>query len=134
MQYADVVLTVLTACVLAGTIGLLIGLFRLSGTLSRLDRFSDRAEALAPQLEKMLVEAQGSLASAERLTDRLHDIAADAHAVSAVTREELVPVIHRLSQTGSAAAQGFHHVSALVAATRAGLHALGSNGNKGAPR
>lgn len=129
MQYSDAMLTLLTFCVLIGTLGLALVISRLSSTLSRLDRFADRAEALAPEVEKLVGDARDSLASAEQLADRLHDVAGDAKAVSTVARKELVPVIHRLSETGSAAVAGVHHITALVAATRAGLNALGANGH-----
>jgi len=128
MEYSDFLLTVLTLCALAFTLGATIRSVKMASTLSRLDRFTDRLDSLAPHVERLLVDAQGNLRSLERLTERMHDIADDAKVVSGVTRQDLVPVIRELTSTGNAAAEGLHHLNALVAATKAGFRALGSNG------
>ena len=114
MTYANVLLTVLTICAVCGTAGVILVLLRLSSTLQHVERLMERLELMSPQLDRLLVDAQQSLDAAEELTDRIRDIADDAKAVSSVTRQALVPVIHRLSGTGNVAAQGLSHVAALV--------------------
>lgn len=129
MTYTNVLLTVLTVCAVCGSAGVILVLLRLSSTLQHVERLIGRLELSAPQLDRLLVDAQQSLDAAEELTDRIRDIADDAKAVSSVTRHALVPAIHRLSDTGSVAAQGLSHVAAFVAATKAGISALSRNGH-----
>jgi len=128
IEYSDFLLTVMTLCALAFTVGATLRSVKLVATLSRLDRLADRLDALAPQVERLLVDAQDSLRSAEELTDRMREVADDAKVASRVAREDLVPLIRKLTATGSATADGLAHLGALVAATKAGFRVLGGNG------
>jgi hypothetical protein len=128
MEYSDILLTLLTVCAVAVTVVAI----KLVATLSRFGRLAERIEMAVPQAERLLVDAQGSARSLERLTDRAHDVAEDAQLLTAEARRDLVPLVHRLSRSGNSAADGLQHVAALVAATKAGFRAFRDNGHRSA--
>jgi hypothetical protein len=125
MPYSDILLTLLTVCAVAVTVVAV----KLVSTLSRFGRLADRLDMAVPQAERLLVDAQGSVRSVERLADRAHDVVDDTKTISGEARDGLVPVIRKLSSSGNAAADGLTHVAALVAATRAGYRAFHENGH-----
>jgi len=63
VSYVDLLLTVLTACALASTVALVLGMIRARATMARFDALLSRLEPLVPEVDRLSREAEEALRS-----------------------------------------------------------------------
>lgn len=130
IRYVDLLLTVLTVCGVGVTVALVVGVLRLRTTLVRVDDFLLRLGALLPEIDRVSVEAEHTLQSVRRLSDRAEEIASDVESMTSETRAATLPLLRELGSQVELAAGALRHLTALLVGARAGLAALGRSGAK----